>query len=270
MTASRRTVIFSVTVAFIAAQLIVVLLHELSHVVAGFALGYGNELYPFGVTHHPDPDTADAAIAALTGPAFSLVIGVLALAIQPFRRRAGFAHLLWIWVAFTSVMEGVGYLVLTPFGVGDTGTTAESLGAPVVVSLACFAVGALGYVLLARAFASVALRHTSGDLDALRCFTFYPWIFGTLVMLALCGANLLIAGSNFSGGEIFAVLMGTFALGVFSPMAMPFTTGARKRQPESVASEPLTLPRVPVTGIVIAVIIVAVNLLVLSTGLSIG
>jgi hypothetical protein len=125
-TAPIRTMVLHTSVAFVAAHLVVVLLHEASHVVAGLALGYSNELFPFGVDHSPTPDRADAAVMALTGPAFSLVIGLLAMAVRPFQRSAGFAHLWWLWFAFMSVMEGVGYLVLTPFHVGDTGSTSEA------------------------------------------------------------------------------------------------------------------------------------------------
>ncbi|WP_166999196.1 hypothetical protein [Paramicrobacterium fandaimingii] len=268
MTTARRTVVFNVTVAFVAAHLVVVLLHELAHVVAGLVLGYHNVLFPFGVTHHPEPTGAHAVIAGLAGPAFSLVTGFAALALTPF--RGGFARLIWLWFAFLSVMEGIGYLVLTPFGIGDTGAAAVALELPPAVSWVCFAAGVLGVVWLARHFASVALRHTDGELESLRCFTFYPWIFGTIIALALTSANLLLANETFATGDVFGVLMAAFALGVFSPMAMPFTTAARRRAPEIVGSVPLSLPRVPLTGIAITVVIIALNLSVLSRGLPLG
>jgi hypothetical protein len=120
-----RTLVVHGSVSFVAAHLIVVLLHELAHVVAGLSLGFTNELFPFGVAHSPDPQRWQDAVMLLSAPVFSLVSGLLAMAVQPFRARRGPAHILWLWVAHMSVMQGVGYLLLTPFGVGDTGMAAD-------------------------------------------------------------------------------------------------------------------------------------------------
>jgi len=128
-------------VAFVAAQSVVVLLHETSHLVAGLALGYANVMYPFGVEHFPLPGRTEATIMALTGPVFSLVTGLLALVIMPWRQSRGFLHPAWLWFAYMSVMEGAGYLVLTPFGVGDTGSTAAAYGSPAYLIWPAFALG---------------------------------------------------------------------------------------------------------------------------------
>lgn len=260
--------------AFVAGHLLVVLLHELSHVVAGLALGFTNELFPFGVVHTPDPGRGDEAVMLLAGPAFSLVTGLLAVAFQPFRRTRGQAHLLWLWFAGLSVMEGVGYLMLTPFGVGDTGMAADLYDAPAVLTWAALALAVLGTVGTARWFAGPAVRHTAGDLGSLRAFTFYPWIVGTLVVLALTALWLALVGDGIGAelgpGSVFAVLMGAFALGVFAPMAMPFTTGVQRREPGAAGSEPLVLPRVPVLALVVAVVVALVDLVLLVPGLTIG
>lgn len=269
-----RTLTLNASVAFVSAQLVLVLLHETSHLVAGLALGYANVMYPFGVEASPQPGRADATIIALTGPAFSLVTGLLAMVVMPWRRRGGFLHLAWLWFAFMSVMEGAGYLVLTPFGVGDTGATAASYGSPAYVIWPAFAVGVAIPFWLAMRFAWPAVRHTAGDLTSLRAFTFFPWIGGTIAVVALSALNVVLSGvlsgATFTTGEIVAILVGAIALGVFAPMTMPFTQRLLRRAPDIAGSEPMFLPRVPITGIVIIVVVTLVNLVVLSRGLSVG
>jgi hypothetical protein len=88
------------------ASILMVFLHELSHLVAGIALGHPSTLYPFGVIHHGNPSGRDEAVMALVGPAFSLVTGLLMQLWTPLRRQGGSAHLLWLWFAFVSVQEG--------------------------------------------------------------------------------------------------------------------------------------------------------------------
>src|SRR5699024_11326972 len=103
---------------------------------------------------------------ALPGPVFSLAVGGVATAWQPLRRRRGYGQLVWLWFAWASVMEGVGYLLLTPFGVGDTGSTAATCAAPLWITGPVGALGVLGTIWLARRFARVQLRHTDGPRAA--------------------------------------------------------------------------------------------------------
>jgi hypothetical protein len=136
-------------------------------------------------------------------------------------------------------------------------------------------VAVLGTVWLAHRFAVPAVRHTAGDLPNLRAFTFYPWIAGTVAVLAVTALHLVLVGDAFTGapldgGTVVAVLMGAFALGVFAPMAMPFTPAVQRRDPEAAGSEPLELPAVPVLSLVVAAFIMLVNLVLLVPGLTIG
>lgn len=95
-----------------------------------------------------------------------------------------------------------------------------------------------------------------------------------MAVLALNALNLVLVGDalgpELGPGVVIAVLMGAFALGVFAPMSMPFTTGVQRRDPEAAGSEPMTLPRVPILGLVLLVVLVVVNLVVLVPGLTIG
>lgn len=270
-----RTLVVHGAVSFVAAHLIVVLLHELAHVVAGLSVGLSNELFPFGVTHSPEPTRGQEAYVLLAAPVFSLVTGLLAMVVQPFRARRDQAHLLWLWVAHMSVMQGVGYLLLTPFGVGDTGTAAALYGSPALVVWPALVLAVLGTLWVARQFAVPAVRHTDGALPTLRAFTFYPWIAGTLVVVAVTALHLVlvgdaVTGAPLDGGTVFALLMAAFALGVFGPMAMPFTPAVQRRDPTAAGSEPLDLPRVPSLGLAVVAVLMLVNLVLLVPGLTIG
>lgn len=268
------SMVLHASAAFVAAHLVVVLLHELAHVVAGLTLGFSNELFPFGVVHSPAPEPVAETVMLLAAPVFSLVAGVLAMAVQPFRRARGQWHLLWLWAAGMSVLQGAGYLLLTPFGIGDTGMAAELNDLPAVLGWLALVVAVLAMLGTARWFAGPAVQHTDGSLPALRAFTFYPWIVGTVVALALSGLWLTLAddglGADLGPGSVVAVLMGAMALGVFAPMAMPFTTGVQRRDPSAAGSEPLVLPAVPVVALAVAAVVVLVDLFVLVTGLTIG
>jgi hypothetical protein len=190
------------------------------------------------------------------------------MAVRPFQRSAGFAHLWWLWFAFLSVMEGVGYLVLTPFHVGDTGSTSEAYAVPAGLEWACLAVAAVLMVLLAMRFGELAVRHTAGDLRSLRAFTFFPWMIGTAVVLVLALIDVALTGREFSDGDITAVMAGAFALGVFAPMAMPFAS--RRVASGAVSTQRMSFDGMPVAGLVVIVAVSALNWVVLAPGLRIG
>lgn len=227
-------------------------------------------MYPFGVTHSPVPNRHDTAIMALTGPSFSFVTGLLAMTFIPRRRPRGFLHLAWLWFAFMSVMQGAGYLILTPFRIGDTGSTADAYGLPAILMWLAFAVAVAITLWLAKRFAVLAVRHTTADLISLRAFTFFPWIPGTLAVVALTILDLFSGSEAFSSGDVFAVLMRTVALGVFAPMAMPFTQRLLRDDAGAAGSELLRLPHVPTVGVVLIALITLLNLAVLSQGLQLG
>lgn len=169
-----------------------------------------------------------------------------------------------------SVMEGARYLILTPFGVGDTGATAAAYGSQPYIVLPAFAIAIAITFWLAMRFARPAVRHTAADLTSLRAFTFFPWIGGTIAVLVPSGIDVVRSGTAFSSGSIVAVLLGTVAIGVFAPMAMPFASRFARGNPTSAASERQHLQRVPVVGLVVIVGISVLNLAVLGGGLNVG
>src|SRR5690349_18577029 len=97
---ARSVLIRNGVVAFLTGAAIMVLLHESSHAVAGWLLGYRPTQLPFAVTFEPEPPARDVAVTAITGPLFSLVTGLLAVvvdcAVRPFSTRP-YARLVWWW-----------------------------------------------------------------------------------------------------------------------------------------------------------------------------
>ncbi|MEO7061286.1 MAG: hypothetical protein ABI083_16315 [Lapillicoccus sp.] len=253
--------LWSSTVAYVLAQSLVILLHESSHSVAGLLLGYNATQFTGEVRFNPDPTTNGQIVTAATGPLFSLATGLLAIAFRPVR-RGGFAAMLWVWFAFLSAEEGIGYFVIAPFiSAGDTGAALAAMKAPGWVAWACLAFGAAGVFLLARRFAVDAVRWTR-DLYEIRAFCVWAWLIGSGVSVAIEVFYLALTPGT-TGDAVFAIVLGSASLGVFAPMAMIFWEKIR------VEKQSMTL-RFPTVGIVVLVALVIVKALVFTRGLHLG
>ena len=253
-----RAMLWNSTVAFVVAQMVVIVLHESAHAVTGLLQGYGAIQFPEEVRFTPEQATGALVVTALAGPVFSLVSGLVAMMFRPFR-GLGFAELLWAWFAFLSAQEGFGYLTIAPLiADGDTGAALSALHAPGWVGWLCTAIGLAGTVFLARRFAVVEVRFTR-DLHEIRAFCFYPWLIATAILVVLSAVQLAITPGT-SIGAIVAIMAGSASLGVFAPMAMSFW------QRVSVRKELLDLDPVPGPGIAAAVALALFNILVLSRG----
>lgn len=201
---------------------------------------------------------------ALAGPAFSLVTGVVLAIWMPLRRRAHFGHLVWMWFAFTSIQEGVAYLCLTPFGVGDTGFAATLLGIPLPLQFLALAIGVGGMFANARAFAPHLARHAGADQANRNAMSLFVWLYGMIASVLLSILYLAIAPMDVSPGEQIAVIAAGTVILVFAPMANIF-----RRQVATVAYEPLRLRSVPVAGLIVLALLVVGNIL-LSFGVQVG
>lgn len=263
---TARTVLFNSVVAAVLGAGLTVLAHELVHLITGLALGFPGVLYAFGVEHIGPATPQQNAIMALSAPIFSLITGFILAFWLPFRRRGGFAHLLWLWLAFTSIMEGVGYLVITPFGAGDTASAAQDLGWPAGVQIAICLLGVALQFLTARLFAPYVGRHAGlegGPRSRQWAFAFWPWVIGSVVNMALGVLYLSLTSADFGLGPAIAILAAGMALLVFAPMAFIFR---RSFDPDY---QPLGLKPVPVAGLVAFGVLVAYNLVSLG-GFRIG
>ena len=260
----RRSLLFNNLVAAVIASTLMVFLHVVAHLVAGLALGYPGTLFAFGVSHHGDPAVHDEVIMALAGPAFSLVTGAALAIWMPLRSLANFGHLVWMWFAFTSIQEGVAYLCLTPFGVGDTGFAATLLGIPLPLQFLALAIGVGGMFANARAFAPHLARHAGADQANRNAMSLFVWLYGMIASVLLSLLYLAIAPMDVSPGEQIAVIAAGTVILVFAPMANIF-----HRQVATVAHEPLRLRSVPVVGLIVLALLVVGNIL-LSFGIKVG
>ncbi len=256
-----RAMLWNSTVAYVLAQMLVIVVHEGAHTVAGVLQGYQATQFTGQVRFSPHQTTTALVVTALAGPLFSLVSGLVAMRFHPFRRH-GFSQLVWVWAAFLSAEEGFGYLTIAPIiQTGDTGAALAALNAPGWVAWACLPFGIAGLFFLARQFAVRGVRFTR-DLYEIRAFCFYPWLIGTGVSVALNAAFLAFTPGT-SIDAVVAIMAGSASLGVFAPMAMMFW------QRVNTSKEPLQLG-VPRAGVAAAVVLALINLLILARGIQLG
>jgi hypothetical protein len=250
------------TVAFVVAQMIVILLHESAPTVTSLLQGYQATQFAGEVRFTPGQTPTALVVTALAGPVFSLVSGLVAMMFRPFRGH-GFGELLWAWIAFLSAQEGFGYLTIAPIITsGDTGVALSALRAPGWLGWLSCAIGLAGTVFLARRFAAVGVRFTR-DLYEIRAFCFYAWLIATGVLVVLSTVQLAITPGT-SIGAVVAIIAGSASLGIFAPIAMSFWQRVRVRK------ELLDLAPVPRAAIAAAVALALLNILVLSRGVHLG
>lgn len=255
MTNPRITLAGS-TLAYVLAAGLVILLHETSHAVAGMTLGAAPVQMPFAVHYDPELSGRGTAIAALTGPAFSLVSGLILMSIRSWR-RSGFWGLLFSWFAFLSAEEGFGYFTISGLGAGDTSRALGALDAGPIVYVFCTAFGVAGLFFLAWRWVRHALDFCS-DFGQYRIVSMWTWIIGTVVFTALMAVYAALT-SGIDPDERFAVLLGAFSLGVFSPLS--FIYRGRRRAIGYVDVAPVFTRPALLTGAGILVFMVVLNLI---------
>lgn len=264
----RRTLWINASIAAVLAGVLVVLVHESVHLVVNLAQGFAVTFYPYGVSADAERPVGVAVLALMAGPIFSLLSGMVMIFVQPFRGGGGFVHLLWLWFAFMSAMEGFGYFTIAGIlPAGDTGQTLELLNAPFVVSILSLIFGVAGQFGLAWLFAREAVRHVA-DLPGLRAFCVTPWLLGTAGLVVFMTLVLVIFPPQMGSEVLVPVIVGTVALPVWAPMAMIFA-GRELRRLSPPGSEPLRFGR-PLVWVIVTVVIMVVELVLLGPGLHVG
>lgn len=257
-----RTLFVNAFVAALLGPSIQVLLHEAVHWLTGRALGLRASLFPFGVSYEPEPHGLPAAITAASAVVFSLVVGVICVFWLPLRRRGGFPHLLWLWFAFSSAMEGIGYLETTRFGAGDMASVVRELALPAWVPFVFLAVGIAGQFWLAARFAPHIRRYCGTDRTAARALALWPWL-ATIPLNALTTiAWFGLSHMTLTPGETILILTAGMATSLFAPMGFIFLSR------RSDAPEPARLPSVPVWGLAAWIALLLLNCL-LTRGITI-
>lgn len=254
---SRRShLILASSLALVIGATIMILLHETAHAIAGAVMGHHPLQLPFAVDYGPLPPAEDHVISLLVAPAFSLISGLVGVAIDAryelFTRRP-FWRLVWLWTLFTSIQEGFGYLQISGlFQAGDTAQAFELLDAPPSWYIVATTVGWICLPLTAWMFAGRIRSMASSDRDK-RAIAVWPWMIGTGVFVALMGVYVVLSPIS-DATVIVAVMAGAIAVGVYAPMSMMF--GAKRFGATS--SPVIAWP--PIGGIALAVILIAFNL----------
>jgi hypothetical protein len=227
--------------AFVLAALVNSTVHELAHAIAGLAQGKAATLTPFSVGYDFEGTVSQQATVTAAGPLFSLVLG-LGLMVLGRSMGKGLLRLFVLWLSFISAMNFVGYLVIAPFaGVGDTGRLLELLQAPGWVYVVLAVVGVAGQFGLAYLFAGQVRRYTT-TLTEERQLAFYPWIFGTAIVMVLTLMEVLAFGVE--PAVMIVVVSYSFAVAIFAPMQFIFHERFRA------LGEPLALRPFHVAGFV--------------------
>lgn len=256
---STTTILVNSTIAAVLATALTILIHELVHLVTGLAMGHGGTLVPFGVAHDGTLTDGQTALAAISAPIVSLLLGAAIVTRLPNPARAGFGHLLLFWLGATSLMEGAGYLVITPFGVGDTAVTRDALGLPGWTGILAALLGFLIMLWGARALSPHVVGLVGTERSRTWALAFHPWWIGTLVNVALALVYVNLAAGGFTDAEKGAVVAAGTALLVLGPMSFLFQ---KSEVPDGRSA--LSLPAVPVAGVVALAAMIGLNLALLS------
>lgn len=255
-----RLLLANSAVAFVLAAIVAVTLHEGAHAAMGLARGLTPTLFSNAVSYEPEPGRSTAILTASAGPLFSLVLG-LVVHVTTRSLGRGFGRLFWLWLGLISMQNFFGYLFIAPVArAGDTGRMFALLGAPVVVYVVAFLVGAALTLLNGRLLAAEVVRYATSPHE-LRRLVLFAWLSGTGVVMALTLLDAVRSG--LPADAFVVVLMGAVSVGIFAPLFTLFY-GRFDR-----AYERLELRR-PVVPAVLTVVVALAVFLVLAPGLRLG
>lgn len=138
-----RIILINSTLAFISAFIFTTIFHEIGHYIAYQLLGADPTLFHNYVQTSNDSLPANARIiAALAGPFFSLLQGVILGFILIKGRGNSARHLFLLWLSLLGFVNFFGYLMMTPLStMGDTGKAAELLGVALNARIAIAVLG---------------------------------------------------------------------------------------------------------------------------------
>jgi hypothetical protein len=256
----ERLLLSNSALALVLAALVAVTLHEGAHALAGLLAGLIPTISTDQVEFTPKPGHTPSILIAAAGPVFSLVLGVVVHAATRSSGR-GFGRLFWLWLGLISMQNFFGYLMIAPFArEGDSGLVFALLGAPAVVYVVAFAVGAALMLLNARLLASQVVRYAA-SIPELRRTVLLPWLVGTAAVVALTLLEAVRAGT---GRGAFAIIAaGAVSIAVFAPLLTLFYR--RRNRPY----ERLELRR-PVAPLVITVVVAVLMVGFLAPGIRLG
>jgi hypothetical protein len=207
------------TILFVVAFALAGTLHETTHAVASYLLGFNSTLFQLWV----NPDTAAAsseqiAWIATAGPMFSLTVGAVSWLLykRSFKQRP--SGLFYLMLSLVGVYSFLGPLAGAGFG-GDFNAALTSMGAARVV---LYVLSATGLVLLPWFMFLMGkellcwVPREFGRAEAIVCAAIAPWLIGTaLTLLVYWPLPAALVGSTLSG-SIFWVFAALGAASGFS------------------------------------------------------
>ena len=263
MTMTTRSQLLNSAVAFAAACMVMITVHEFGHVVGNLAQGNAAVMYGFSVEDNSQIDRQQV-ITALAGPLLSLLSGLVILAL-PLSRLAPFWRLYVVWLGLLSVQEFSGYLITGPFAhVGDIGSVLAITHAPAMVGWLGFLIGWGITYLLGRHAVRRLVAFTLPDqplAPQLRALGLFAWLLGAGLVIVL-SLGLLTAGGV--GGDIVMFeALGVLSSGIFLIFVRLFMRGLEPPRVEPVL--PLTIPW---AGIVLLAVVAIARQLAFAGGIN--
>lgn len=253
----------SSAVAFALGLLVGVTVHELAHALASAAQGDPATMYGFAVDERASSVRREV-VTNLAGPAVSLVVGLLVLAL-PVRQLPTFWRLTALWTGLLAVQDCFGSLITGPFaGVGDVGHALELSGAPAVVGWLGFLVGWAGTALLGRDAVRRLSDFTVEGLPLnpqLRDLGLFAWFLGVGIAVLL-SAGVLTSGDLPPSAAAF-IVVGVLTSGLFLFFVRTFLGEARPRATDAGLDF-----RWPVAGTLALAVVAGARQLLLSRGIA--
>ena len=194
------------TLLFVVAFALNVTPHEVVHATASYLLGFNSTLFQLWV----NPDSAEAtsrqlAIIAVSGPLFSLAVGVVCWVLYQRRFRAGPSGLAFLMLAMVGIYSFLGPLAGAALG----GDFHIAFTFPNISAALGYLASATGLVLLPTFMYFMGrelLRWAPRDFGrakAVACTTLAPWLIGTSLLLLVYWPLPAFLISSTLGGSVF-------------------------------------------------------------------
>jgi len=209
---SRADWIFRPILWFVTASTINVVLHEGSHALAAYALGFQATLFQYGVNwQEQSASLSQRTVVTVAGPLVSLVFGVVCL--PAYRRWSrSTAGLPLLYLSTIGIATFAGNLMSTAFA-GDFSSAATTLGLPAPAGYAASAAGALataGILFWQGRELRRWIPDRAGRIFGVIGVVVVPVVAGTGIILVV---NLPIpAGAQFAIARLVDASFGIFTL----------------------------------------------------------
>jgi hypothetical protein len=196
------------TLLFVVAFALNVTPHEVVHAITSYLLGFDSSVFQMWV----NPDSAEAtprqlALIAVSGPLFSLTVGLVCWILFQRRSRDSPSGLAFLMMAIVGIYSFLGPLAGAAFG-GDFHVAFTFLHFPKPVG---YLISAMGFILLPAFMLYMGrelLRWPPLEFScakAVACTTLVPWLVGTLLLLLVYWPLPGFLVVSMLGGSVFWV-----------------------------------------------------------------